>query len=93
MPCRCDYPDTCNEDPGLRDSANKSTRAACDMRTILRRHNLELELTLETRKWIKKHDDKDAARIAVETRKGLRQRVKQAALDKLSLEERRVLGL
>lgn len=93
MPCRDDYPPTCNEDPGLRESANASTRAACDMRTILRRHGLERDLTVETRQWIKKHDAEDAARIAQENAAGIRQRVKQQALDKLSLEERRVLGL
>ena len=75
------------------DAADKATRAACDMRTIIRRFGFEHELTLETRKWIKKHDAEDAARIAEENAKGIRERVKQQALDKLSLEERRVLGL
>jgi hypothetical protein len=100
MPCRDDYPPTPSEDPGLRLSANQSTRAACDMRTILRRHGLERELTVETRQWIKKHDAEDAKRIAEEEAAGIRQRVKQQALSKkqafldtLSLEERRVLGL
>ena len=63
------------------------------MRTIIRRHNLEKELTVETRQWISKHDKEDAERIAKENAEGIRQRVKQQALDKLSLEERRVLGL
>jgi uncharacterized protein YecT (DUF1311 family) len=88
MPCRCpedDYP--------REDAADKATRAGCDMRTIIRRHNLEKELTVETRAWIKKHDAEDARRIAEENASGLREKVKQQALDKLSLEERRVLGL
>ena len=93
MPCRDDYPPEPDENSGLRRSANQSTRAACDMRTILRRNNLERELTVETRKWIKKHDAEDARRIEVENAAGLRQKVKQKALDKLTLEERRVLGL
>jgi hypothetical protein len=63
------------------------------MRTILCRHFLEEELTVETRKWIRKHDAVDAKRIAEEDAAGIRQRVRQMALDKLSLEERRVLGL
>jgi len=88
MPCRCEGP---YEE--RFDAADKATRAACDMRTILRRHGLEQELTRETRAWIKKHDDEDARRIAAENAAGIRQRVKQQALDKLSLEERRVLGL
>jgi hypothetical protein len=76
-----------------KDAANAATRAACDMRTILRRNKLEKELTVETRQWIAKHDAEDAKRIAEENASGLRERVKQQALDKLSLEERRVLGL
>jgi len=93
MPCRDDYPSSPCEDAGLRRSADQSTRAACDMRTILRRNGLERELTVETRQWIKKHDAEDAARIVQENAAGIRQRVKQQALDKLTLEERRVLGL
>lgn len=92
MPCRCDYME---EDgaPVLKREADKATRAACDMRTILRRHGLESELTRETRGWIAQHDKEDAERIAKENAEGIRQRTKQAALDKLTLEERRVLGL
>jgi hypothetical protein len=74
-------------------AADAATRAACDMRTILRRNDLEDDLTQETRYWIRMHDAADAKRIAEETASGLRQSVKQKALDKLSLEERRVLGL
>ena len=92
MPCRCDGCDT-DGDAELRREADKATRAACDMRTILRRHGLEFELTVETRQWISQHDAADERRIAEENASGERARVKQAALDKLSLEERRVLGL
>ena len=92
MPCRCEgYED--ERESGQYKEANAATRAACDMRTILRRAGLERELTTETRRWIAKHDAEDAKRIAQENAEGLRQRVKQQALDKLSLEERRVLGL
>jgi hypothetical protein len=102
MPCRCDPPDECRdsfESDGnyyknyYSHEADQATRAACDMRTIIRRAGLENELTVETRKWIKKHDAADAKRIAEENAAGIRQRVRQQALDKLSLEERRVLGL
>ena len=88
MPCRCEEPVQ-----ERFDAADKATRAACDMRTILRRHKLEKELTVETRQWIAKHDKEDAERIAKENAEGIRQRVKRQALDKLSLEERRALGL
>ena len=100
MPCQCDYPASSYDAPGLRKSADAATRAACDMRTILRRLGKENELTVETRQWIKKHDTADAKRIAGEEASGLRQKVKdtaltkrQAFLDTLTLEERRVLGL
>lgn len=91
MPCRC-------EDDGLdiirlRDEANAATRAACDLRTILRRGGSERDLCSETRKWIKRHDEWDERRIAEENAAGQRQKVKQAALDKLTLDERRALGL
>jgi hypothetical protein len=88
MPCQCeDYGDT------RWDEADKATRAACDMRTILRQFKLESRLTLETRIWIAKHDREDAKRISEENAAGIRERVKQKAMDKLTLEERRVLGL
>jgi hypothetical protein len=89
MPCQ--YEDSGSSN--YRADLDRLTRVSCDMRTIIRRHNLEGELTVETRKWIKKHDAEDAKRIAEENAAGIRQRVKQQALDKLSLEERRVLGL
>jgi len=91
MPCRCDYDG--EEAIRLREEADIATRAACDMRTILRRNNLEKELTVETRKWIKKHDKADAERIKEENEAGIREKVRLNALDKLTLEERRVLGL
>lgn len=95
MPCRCDYPETSGEDAGLRREADKATRAACDMRTILRRHaaHLMAELTPETRKWILQHDAEDAKRIEEENKKRIRENTRLKALEKLSLEERRVLGL
>lgn len=93
MPCRCEEDHTPSEDPRLRKAADAATRAACDLRTILRRGGVESDLTPETRRWIKQHDDEDARRIAQENAAGIRQRTKQAALDKLTLEERRVLGL
>ena len=77
----------------LSDFLLQSTRAACDMRTILRRHGLEGELTVETREWIGIHDAQDARRIKIENENGTREKTRNAALDKLNLDERRVLGL
>ena len=93
MPCRNDYPHDGCEDSGLRRELDRATRAGCDMRTIIRRAGLENQLTVETRKWIKEHDDADARRIAEKKEKEYRKQAKQRALDKLSLEERRILGL
>lgn len=76
-----------------QQAADAATRAACDMRTILRRNKLESELTAETRKWIAKHDAEDARRIREETEQKIRENTRLRALDKLTLDERRVLGL
>jgi hypothetical protein len=91
MPCSDGYDRYDNEI--LVNSAKSATRAACDMRTILRQQGLLHKLTLETLQWINFHDQEDAARIASENISGERERTKQAAMSKLSLEERRVLGL
>lgn len=91
MPCRCE--DDGSDMRRLRAEADAATRAACDLRTILRRGGGESDLCAETRQWIKRHDEWDARRIAEENAAGQRQQVKQAALDKLTLDERRALGL
>lgn len=69
------------------------TRAACDMRTILRRHGLEKELCEETKAWIQEHDMVDAIRLQSEREQAAREKIKEDALKKLNLDERRVLGL
>lgn len=91
MPCRCDGYETVEE--SLRKDADQATRAACDMRIILRRHKLEHELCLETIEWIKRHDKADAERIERERAANERERIRNTALDKLTMDERRVLGL
>ena len=91
MPCRCE--DDESDNLRLRSEADAATRAACDLRTILRRGGSERDLCAETRRWIKQHDEWDARRIAEENAASQRQQVKQAALDKLTLDERRALGL
>jgi len=75
------------------EEADAATRAACDLRTILRRGGRESDLCPETREWIKRHDEWDARRAAAEEAAGLREKVRQAALNKLTLDERRALGL
>ncbi len=91
MPCRCEvYPGPGEETQNMVD---KLTRVACDMRTVLRRAELEQEVTEETRAWIREHDDWDTRRIKQERERIERAATRLAALNKLTLEERRVLGL
>ena len=87
--CRCDD----DNDKALRSRANRATRAACDMRTLIRQLGKEDELTIETRRWIKQHDLEDSRRIKIEEESGIRDKARRSGLDKLTLEERRALGL
>ena len=75
------------------ESAARATRAACDMRTVIRSLGAEHMLCSETLEWISDHDREDAARIALAQEQVLRERAKASGLRKLSLEERRALGL
>lgn len=91
MPCQYYSPE--HEKRTLQQDLNILTRVSCDMRTIIRRHNLQKELTQETIRWIKQHDKEDEKRIREETENGIREKTKREALKKLTLEERRALGL
>lgn len=82
-----------SQDQEYRERLDAATRAACDLRTILRRGGKELDLTRETQQWIAEHDVWDARRIAQEQANGVREKTKRDALAKLTLDERRVLGL
>lgn len=94
MPCDCGYMYGSDTDGGwYKDLADRATRAACDMRTIIRRAKLESKLCAETLAWIAEHDAADAKRIAKEKKKGQRRSLRKQALAKLNLDERRVLGL
>lgn len=98
MPCydgredSCSSRETCDCEP-FKTDARLATRAACDMRTILRRAGLETLLTVDTRRWIAAHDLEDKLRIREENENGIRDKTRQRALNKLNLDERRVLGL
>jgi hypothetical protein len=65
------------------------------MRTVIRKYAPSLidELTDETLRWIQKHDNADAKRIKEEEAVGIREKTRKQAMSKLTLEERRVLGL
>jgi hypothetical protein len=91
MPCEFETPDEILRH--LQVELDTLTRVACDMRTILRHHNLEAELAEEARNWIVGHDEQDRRRIAREEASGVRERRRQAGLAKLTMDERRALGL
>ena len=93
MPCRTYDDDSEVNIQQYVSAADAATRAACDMRTILRRAGFEHELTLETRSWIHQHDEADLIRIQQGIANGVRAQTRQRGLDKLTLEERRALGL
>jgi hypothetical protein len=92
-PCYQDDPETIQKLRNTKARLDWVTRAACDMRTVLRRNNLERELTTESRGWIVEHDAEDARRVEAETKAKIRQATKRRALAKLSDEERVLLGL
>jgi hypothetical protein len=50
-------------------------------------------LSKESKKWIKKHEEADARRLASEKKERKRKRIKKRALSKLTPKERKVLGL
>lgn len=100
MPCQTYWPSDRDEHSGnvfainqIKQIADAATRAACDLRTILRRGGNEYDLCQETREWIKQHDEEERVRIAQEEARGERERVRREALNKLTLDERRALGL
>jgi hypothetical protein len=90
MPC---YDGRENDHTDCQRRINEATRAACDLRTILRRGGTESDLCQDTRHWIAVHDEWDARRIAAEDAAGIRERTRREALQKLNLDERRALGL
>lgn len=92
MPCRCEgYEDQRETD--LWREADAATRAACELRTVLRGGGKESDLSDQTRKWIAQHDAEDAKRFGEEMAVLMKERAKKQALTKLTREERRALGL
>ena len=94
MPCGCERIEEYTNQQN-RVLADQATRAACDLRTILKRNcpNWHLMVTRETLYWVHRHDLVDEQRIAKEVARGEREAARQRALDKLNLDERRILGL
>ncbi len=81
------------DNPEMKKRLDKATRAACDMRTILRRFDLEKHLADETREWIKGHDEADRKRIAQRQEKIWREEQRKIALNNLTEADKIVLGM
>jgi len=98
MPCsdgsRCGgitYVD--RDNPETKKRLDRATRAACDMRTILRRFGLEKHLAEETLEWIKMHDEQDRKRIALKKEQIWREEQRKLALAALTNEDKIILGM
>lgn len=88
MPCSSDgYPDDRD------DKLNAATRAACELREALIRGWSLADLSIETRGWVAKHDMEDRIRERRDAVKNTEERIRKKALDKLTMDERRALGL
>ena len=65
MPCRtddCEDTSPAHRAEHFRRTSDAATRAACEMRKVLRDNNLIGSLSAETQGWVKKHDREDAKR-------------------------------
>jgi hypothetical protein len=79
----------------IQRRADEATRSACEAITLLQRQHSELfaELSVETRAWWNRHQREDQARIEREQEEARRQKAKQDAWNKLTDEERKILGV
>ena len=77
----------------LLERLDAATKAACEMASVLRETPLVTLLSPQTRLWIKEHRRADDERLAVEREARRRKELRTRALDKLSVEEREMLGL
>lgn len=92
MPCS-DYSDadTIHE---LSGQIKALTRVACELARHLKCYNEDpANLTTETRTWLKQHAEEDARRLEAEAAGRETSRKRKAALNKLTAEERSLLGL
>lgn len=75
----------------LQRRLDLATRVACE---LARHYKGQIRsLSVEATNWIKDHEAEDARRAAVEAERKKAQQLKEAALKKLTKEERRALGI
>jgi hypothetical protein len=65
----------------------------CDLAIVLRRGGTEHDLATETKAWIQQHDEWDQKQVRAEREAMEREANRRRALEKLSPEERKALGL
>lgn len=94
MPCRDDYAACDTRQDNRLDLA---TRTACNLIKLIRRnhpHLLEsINLPDESKEWIAAHDLADVRREQLENARKAELKLKQTALSKLTLDERKALGI
>lgn len=97
MPCYDSRDDDDRRDTQQR--ADDATRAACDLARVLHHYRPETWKELQrfmhksTLDWVRKHDEADARRLRQETEEQNRQNLIAAAKAKLTLSEKKLLGL
>ncbi len=105
MPCRSDYDNyddrtnaRVSREDDLINEVNRTTRFACEALTLLEKMETQpgssiAKLSEDTRKWWRKHKKSDKKRIQREEALKHIEDKKQAALNKLTPEEKKLLGL
>jgi len=91
MPCQDDYPK-----PDLQPKVNNLTRMLCELCDELEvmKHLDECFIrVLGLKGWWVEHQRRDAERIERERKENERVMLRQSGLNKLTLEEKKVLGL
>jgi hypothetical protein len=92
MPCRDDGPSEYDCDM-MKRRLDVATRVACELSHILRGNKQLDQATRETKEWIQRHDAADAKRKLEEERERQEKKVRRSALAKLTLAEKKALGL
>ena len=90
MPCRVDDFGTTDTER-YRDEANKVTRMLCTMCEVYEKAGFAIPGSIVG--WWEKHQEVDRKRREAEEKERLRKLLKKNALNKLTSEERKALGL
>ena len=92
MPCR-DYGYEEYEAQKTKEKLDMLTRNLCAAMKLIEKKDLLIKMPMEAREWWTKHKELDAKEEAKRNEELRKQKLKNAALDKLSPEEKTLLGL